>query len=180
MKKYIIAALLVLLLPTVSYAKCCNCCQKDIPLMNITYVGTMTITDTGIKKLIGKMVHRTKPCVTNTSSFGSIDSRFMHEPKKLMAVTDKHLIFESTVFTGEQFEIGRDIWDDGNWEEWIVKHKRLTVIELVDNETFVAVWGESSSRYYCVKCGKKLSGWMGLNNYRCPACRAEFNIKEEE
>lgn len=165
MKKYIISALLgSLFFSVTSYAKCCDCCQKEninkvnylhvyenidsakTPVSIYSLARSMSVRNTGIKKLIGKMVHRTKPC--------GIDRSYIDEPRKLLAVTDEYLILSSDILARGQFEIVREIWDDGNWE---------------------AV----TSKYYCVRCGKKLSCSTGDFNYFCTSCKTEFNIKEE-
>lgn len=80
-------------------------------------IGDITIKtrnrDTGIKKLIGKMVHRTKPC-------GSVNDRsYITEPRKLLDVTDEYLILSSDILLKGKFEIDRNTWDDGNWKEWV-------------------------------------------------------------
>lgn len=197
MKKYIISVLLGLLLfPAISYAKCCDCWQDTysehiacppFPLRipgfgtcTVIYksnrsedgdaIGYLRLKNTGIEKLIGKMIHRTKPC--------GIDRSYIDEPRKLLGVTDEYLVLSSDILARGQFEIVREIWDDGNWEEWKEKPERLIIREMMGDEYKCFVTG-SESKYNCARCGKKLARSIGMNNYYCTVCKTGFNIKEE-
>lgn len=140
----------------------------------IGLTGTTTvfidINDTGIEKLIGKMVHRTKPCMANRG-----DKSYVSEPRKLLAVTDEYLILSSDILTEEKFKIERNEWDDGNWEEWR-KPKRLSATEMIGTETFLTI-SYGKSQYHCVACG----GFLRLTpiGHYCLSCKTEWDIKEK-
>lgn len=132
-----------------------------------TYIN---INDTGIKKLIGKIVHRIKPCVAN-----NYDRSYMSEPRKLLNVTDEYLILSSDILAEGKFKIERNEWDDGNWEEWR-KSERLSATEMIGSETFHII-SYGKSQYHCVICG----GFLRLTptDHYCLSCKTGWDIKDE-
>lgn len=171
--------MLVLLLPTVGYAKCCDCCVEKYfmytPINATTTIfgeaiNSKSLNDTGIKKLIGKMVHRTKPIKAECRN----DDSFMCDPLKLLTVSEESLTLISEY--NKLHELKRDIWDDGNWEE--VKPQRLTVRE-AGGEISYTLLKATSTKYSCVRCGRRLDYSFGDVNYYCTSCKTGFNIKAE-
>lgn len=193
LKKYILTVIFILVFPVIGFAKCCDYYQNKkgpiihyyprIPTMRGTTtelivnrsengdtIGYESLRNDGIKKLIGKMVRRTKPCMAN-----NYDRSYMSEPRKLLAVTDRYLILSSDILAEKKFEIERNEWDDGNWEEWR-KPKRLSATEMIGTETFHTI-SYGKSQYHCVVCG----GFLRLTpiDHYCLSCKTGWDVKEE-
>ena len=148
---------------------------------------------TMIKNLIGKKIHRTKPCEG--------DKSYINDLRILLDVKDNDLILSGWNWSEdkETIKLSRSKWDDGNWKEYSTdkfliygnvvvgtwkeekKPERILVRELIGSEAVGLSPSRYISEYHCVECGEKIAlVYYCITIYKCNKCKKYFDINKGE